>query len=174
MVEYIGILLILLGLYWLYKLTINNKPVLFFNFTDNEKSVYINNIGNYAVSTVKGRFITIQKGFKISIKNSYINKSNVVSKELKIRNKTYNKWHIGVEFLKFNISEQGQYTIKVENPNNLIVKEPRFFTKSRVLDIIEPNDVELALEKYYPFYYRILAALIVITGIFMLIRLIVG
>jgi len=165
MIEIIGITSIILGIFWLLKLTINNKPITFLKLTNKKSSFYINNEGKYVISTVKGQFITILNGFKIVINQNFKTNSDLIINELKIRNKTFNKWHIGVEFLEFKITNAGSYNILIENTNKLIVKEPRFASKSRILDKINTDDIELAIGKYYPFYYRILAILLIIIGI---------
>ncbi len=165
MIELIGIISILVGIFWMLKLTINNKPIVFLKLAGKETSFYINQEGKYAISTVKGKFITILNGFKIIINQNFKSNSDLIINELKIRNKTINKWHIGVEFLQFEIIDTGSYNILIENANKLIVKEPRFASKSRILDKIKTDDIELAIEKYYPFYHRILAVLLIIIGI---------
>jgi len=166
-IEIITIILIIFGFVIFLKLTFYNNPIIFFKLIDNDKDVsfYINNPGKYAISTVKGKFVTITNGFKIRINQNFKSSSDLLIQELKIRNKTYTKWHIGIEFLSFKIIDEGSYSLKIEGADNLIVKEPRFATKQRILDEIKKDEIELAIEKYYPFYHRIFAVILIIIGL---------
>ncbi len=168
-IELIAIISIFIGVIWTLKLTINNKPIKFFKPTDKNVSFYINRTGKYAISTVKGKFVTILNGFRILISKNFKSNSNLDINELKLRNKTYNKWHIGVEFLIFDIKETGSYQLNIENDNKLVVKTPRFATNFRILDEVEKDEIEFAIEKYYPFYQRMIATLFMIIGLIVIL-----
>lgn len=169
MIGNIGMILIFIGIIWLVKLTINNKPISYIKLTEKEKSFYFNDEGKYAISTVKGRFVTMLDEFRIIIAQNFKSNADLPIDKLKMTNRTYNKWHIGIEFLVFQIKESGSYRIGVENPEKLIVKEPRFASKGRIHDRIDINEIELAIEKYFPFYYRIFAVLLIVTGVIVIL-----
>ncbi len=51
MIELIGIISILVGIFWMLKLTINNKPIVFLKLAEKVTSFYINQEGKYELGT---------------------------------------------------------------------------------------------------------------------------
>lgn len=161
--QFFGTLLIIFAISWLLKTSIKNKTIFIFGLTEKENTLYFHNNGQFSISTVKGRFVEVKSGFNVLITQNFKNSAPLSLHNLKFGIRTFINFHVGKEFVKFTISDPGSYKIEVENPEMLIVKEPRFGVK-RVNDRIETCEIELAVIKFYPFWHRLVSISMILIG----------
>ena len=165
---FLGASLIILSILWLLKISIKNKAISIFGLIENDKTIYFQSSGKFSISTVKGRFVEVKNGFNVLITQNFKNSIPLTTQNLKFGIRTYINFHVGNEFLRFDVSESGSYKIEIENPEFLIVKEPKFGAK-RVKERIETSEIELAVIKFYPFWHRLVSISMILGGLVLLL-----
>ena len=151
------------GVKWILK-TLKAKEIIEFPLMEGERDVEIKRTGLFALYILGVRSVDYSPHFKIKIENRE-NGKTVTSKENAVQMRFHKKQKMGIEYLNFSISMIGVYKIKIEKPENLIVKQTMLRTIIPFQSSSPIENIQLLIKETVPISQKILGIIFLIVGL---------
>lgn len=140
----IGLGMFLLGLKWTIN-SITKKEIVQFNINEGEKVFQISKKGTFSICIIGGGFVVGSDGFRTIIEHLNTSKK-IFPIENTIKYKFRKNRKLGVEYAQFRTDEIGEFMIKLQNVQHLIIK-PSILGSKRSFQQKLPTDLILVLIK---------------------------